>query len=124
MVMRPIIILAVLLLVTCLQSNIANAMLIDYSEQIAENLTEVTPEMQELLNAQDALAQGINAFIESLEAVMHQVTLNSDKLHQVTNNVSERVTNVNLNSCRSAVCRDRAFCGIEKTKGLWYNTFK
>ena len=167
-VMLPIIILAVLLLVTCLQSNIANAMLIDYSEQIAANLTEVTPEMQELLNAQDALAQGmkssnnvkmimallatvlllvvavagvirplidmnkkfnrimadigqgkgdlservevrgkdeigqlaqgINAFIESLEAVMHQVTLNSDKLHRVTNNVSERVANVNFNS--------------------------
>ena len=60
-VMLPIIILAVLLLVTCLQSNIANTMLIDYSEQIAANLTEVTPEMQELLNAQDALAQGMKS---------------------------------------------------------------
>lgn len=167
-VMLPIIILAALLLITCLQSNIANAMLIDYSAQIAANITEVTPEMQELLNAQEALASGmkssnnvkmiiallatvlllvvatvgvikplidmnkklnrimadigqgkgdlservevrgkdeigqlsqrINAFIESLEGVMHQVTLNSDKLHQVTNNVSERVANVNLNS--------------------------
>ncbi len=167
-VMLPIIILAGLLLITCLQSNIANAMLIGYSEQIATNLTEVTPEMQELLNAQNALAEGmkssnnvkmvmallatvlllvvaavgvirplidmnkklnrimadigqgkgdlservevrgkdeigqlahgINAFIESLEGVMQQVTLNSDKLHQVTNNVSKRVSNVNLNS--------------------------
>lgn len=167
-VMLPIIILAVLLLITCVQSNIATAMMMKYSAQVAENLTEITPEMQEILNAQEGLyqgmkssnlvkiimavlatvlllvvaavgvlkpllamndklnrimadikqgngdlservevrgkdeigqlAQGINAFIESLEGVMHQVTLNSDKLHQVTNNVSERVTNVNLNS--------------------------
>lgn len=167
-VMLPILILAGVLLITCLQSNIATAMMMKYSEQVAENLTEITPEMQEALNAQEGLyqgmkssnavklimallatalvlvvavvgvlrpllemneklnrimanigkgkgdlservevrgkdeigqlAQGINAFIESLETVMHQVTLNSDKLHQVTNNVSERVANVNLNS--------------------------
>ena len=167
-VMLPILILAGLLLITCLQSNIATAMMMKYSAQVAENLTEITPEMQEALNAQEGLyqgmkssnavklfmallatalvlvvavagvlrplldmneklnrimanigqgkgdlservkvrgtdeigqlAQGINAFIESLETVMHQVTLNSDKLHQVTNNVSERVANVNLNS--------------------------
>jgi len=167
-VMLPIIILAGLLLITCIQSNVATAMMMKYSAQVAENLTEITPEMQEILNAQEGLyqgmkssnavklvmallatilvlvvavagvlrplldmneklnrimadigrgkgdlservkvrgtdeigqlAQGINAFIESLEGVMHQVTLNSDKLHRVTNNVSERVTNVNLNS--------------------------
>lgn len=167
-VMLPIIILSGLLLITCLQSNIATAMMMKYSAQVVENLTEITPEMQEILNAQEGLyqgmkssnavklimallatalvlvvavagvlrplldmnekltgimanigqgkgdlservkvrgkdeigqlAQGINAFIESLETVMHQVTLNSDKLHQVTNNVSERVSNVNLNS--------------------------
>ena len=167
-VMLPILILAGLLLITCLQSNIATAMIMKYSAQVAENLTEITPEMQEALNAQEGLyqgmkssnavklimallatalvlvvavagvlrpllemneklnrimanigqgkgdlservkvrgtdeigqlAQGINAFIESLETVMHQVTLNSDKLHQVTNNVSERIANVNLNS--------------------------
>jgi len=167
-VMLPILILAGLLLITCIQSNIATAMMMKYSAQVAENLTEITPEMQEVLNAQEGLyqgmknsnavklvmallatilllvvavagvlrplldmngklnrimtdidhgkgdlservkvrgtdeigqlAQGINAFIESLEGVMHQVTLNSDKLHSVTNNVSERVANVNLNS--------------------------
>ena len=60
-VMLPIIILAALLLITCLQSNIANAMLIDYSEQIAANLTEITPELQELLNAQGSLADGMKS---------------------------------------------------------------
>ena len=44
------------------------------------------------------LGQGINAFISTLENVMNQVMHNSEKLHQVTNNVSERVTNVNVNS--------------------------
>lgn len=167
-VMLPIIILAFLLLVTCLQSNIATAKMMQFSTQMAENLTEITPEVEALFAQQEALYQGmkssnlvkmiiavlatilllvvaavgvlkplltmheslnqimeniehgkgdlsarvevrgkdeigqlavgINAFIESLETVMHQVTLNSDKLHQVTNNVSERVRNVNLNS--------------------------
>ena len=167
-VMLPIIILALLLLITCVQSDIANARMMEYSTQISESLTEITPEVQEIFEKQQALytgmkssntvkmiiaiiatilllvvsvvgvlkpllamnnklneiiqnieegkgdlserveirgkdeigqlAQGINAFISSLEAVMNQVMVNSEKLHQVTNNVSERVTNVNLNS--------------------------
>ena len=167
-VMLPIIILAALLFITCLQSNIANVMMMEYSTQMVEHLTDITPEMQELITKQEnlylgmkssnttkiiiavlatalslivaamgvikpllgmnkkltqimndieagrgdlsqrvevrgkdeigQLAQGINAFIESLEGVMHEVTLNSDRLHGVTNNVSERVANVNLNS--------------------------
>lgn len=167
-VMFPIIILAFLLLVTCIQSNIATARMMEFSEEISQNLTEITPEVEEgfaqqkslyegmkssnlvkliiavlatvlllivsavgvlkpLLGMQAKLdrimkdiesghgdlsqrvevrgkdeigkvAQGINSFIASLESVMHQVTLNSEKLHQVTSNVSERVTNVDINS--------------------------
>ena len=167
-VMLPIIILALLLLVTCVQSDIANATMMDYSTQIAESLTEITPEVQAIFEKQQALytgmkssntvkmiiailatilllvvsvvgvlkpllgmndklneiiknienghgdlsqrveirgkdeigqlAQGINSFISSLEMVMNKVMMNSEKLHQVTNNVSERVINVNVNS--------------------------
>ena len=164
----PIIILALLLFITCLQSNIANSMMMDYSTQVSQSLGEVTPEVQAIFDKQEALyegmkasntvkiviavlvtflllvisqvgllrpmlrmqdklnkiikdmeegqadlservevrgkdeigqlAQGINAFISSLEDVMHQVMLNSEKLHEVTNNVSVRVSNVNVNS--------------------------
>lgn len=167
-VMLPIIVLALLLLITCVQSDIANAKMMKYSTQISECFTEITPEVQEIFEKQQALytgmkssntvkmiiaiiatilllvvsvvgvlkpllamnnklneiikniedgqgdlsqrveirgkdeigqlAQGINSFIGSLETVMNQVMVNSEKLHQVTNNVSERVTNVNLNS--------------------------
>ena len=167
-VMLPIIILAFLLIVTCLQSNIATARMMQFSTQMSQSLTEISPEVEAIFAQQEALCQGmkssnlvkmiiavlatvlllvvaaagvlkplltmheslnqimeniehgkgdlsarvevrgkdeigqladgINAFIESLENVMHQVTLNSDKLHQVTNNVSKRVANVNLNS--------------------------
>ena len=167
-VMLPIIILALLLLITCVQSDIANARMMEYSTQISESLIEITPEVQEIFDKQEALyvgmkssntvkmviailatilllvvsvvgvlrpllamnaklnqiiknieegqgdlsqrveirgkdeigqlAQGINSFISSLEMVMNQVMVNSEKLHQVTNNVSERVINVNVNS--------------------------
>ena len=91
-VMFPIIILAFLLLVTCIQSNIATARMMEFSEEISQSLTEITPEAEEIL------AQGVNSFIASLDSVMKQVTLNSEKLYQVTGNVSERVTNVDINS--------------------------
>lgn len=167
-VMLPILILAFLLLITCLQSNIANARMMQYSTQISESLTEITPEVKEIFERQEnlylgmkssntvkliiavlatilllvvsvvgvlkpllgmqeklnliidniengqgdlsqrveirgkdeigQLAQGINGFIGTLEGVMNQVMLNSQRLHQVTNNVSERVINVNVNS--------------------------
>ncbi|MBR5127015.1 MAG: methyl-accepting chemotaxis protein [Roseburia sp.] len=167
-VMLPIIILSFLLFVACLQSNIASARMMQYSTKISQSLTEITPEVEEIIQQQENLylgmkssnlvkmviavlatilllvvsmvgvlkpllsmqkkldliiknieagrgdlsqrvevrgkdeigqvAQGINSFIESLEGVMHQVMHNSEKLHQVTNNVSERVTNVNANS--------------------------
>ncbi len=167
-VMLPIIILAFLLLIACLQANIATARMMQYSTQISESFTEITPEVEEIIKQQESLyqgmkssnlvkmviavlatilllvvsmigvlkpllgmqeklnqiikdiedghgdlservevrgkdeigqvAQGINAFMASLEEVMHQVTLNSEKLNQVTNNVSERVINVNTNS--------------------------
>lgn len=167
-VMFPILILAFLLVITCVQSSIATGMLIDYSTQMAEQLTEITPQMQEILTKQQSLAagmsssnaaklviailatillmvvamvgvlkpllfmnqklnmimkkiesgkadlservevrgkdeigqlaQGINTFISSLESVMYEVSSHSDKLHQVTSNVSERVSSVDSNS--------------------------
>ena len=167
-VMLPIIILAFLLLTSCLQANIATARMMQYSSQISQSLTEITPEVEEIITQQESLyqgmkssnfakmiiavlatilllvvamvgvlkpllgmqaklneiiknievgqgdlsqrvqvrgkdeigqlAQGINAFITALEDVMHQVMQNSEKLHHVTNNVSERVINVNANS--------------------------
>ena len=167
-VMLPIIILAFLLLITCVQSNIATARMMQFSTQISQSLTEITPEVQEVIAQQESLylgmkssnlvkiviavlatilllivsmvgvlkpllgmqeklnqiikdiedgqgdlsqrvevrgkdeigqvAQGINAFMASLDSVMHQVSRNSEKLNQVTNNVSERVNNVNANS--------------------------
>lgn len=166
--MFPIIILAFLLLVTCVQSNVATARMMGFSEEISQSLTEITPDVEEIFAKQEGLyqgmkssnlvkliiailatvlllivsvvgvlkpllamqakldrimkeiesgngdlsqrvevrgkdeigkvAQGINSFIASLENVMQQVTLNSEKLYQVTGNVSERVTNVDLNS--------------------------
>ena len=167
-VMLPIIILAFLLLITCVQSNIATARMMEYSTEISESLTEITPEVEEIFQQQEnlyqgmrssnllkmiiavlatilllvvaavgvlkplldmqeklnsiiqniedgkgdlsdrvdirgkdeigQLGQGINGFISTLEGVMNQVMRNSEKLHQVTNNVSERVVNVNTNS--------------------------
>jgi methyl-accepting chemotaxis protein len=44
------------------------------------------------------VAKGINSFIASLEDMMNQVMQNAGKLHQVTNNVSERVSNVTIHS--------------------------
>ena len=60
-VMLPIIILAGLLLVTCIQSNVATAMMMQYSAQVADRLMEITPEMQEVLTAQEALYQGMKS---------------------------------------------------------------
>ncbi|MBQ7358860.1 MAG: methyl-accepting chemotaxis protein [Lachnospiraceae bacterium] len=161
----PIMVLAFLFLITCIQSNIATGMMIDYSEQIAQHLTEKSPEVEELLEKQAALnagmsssnttkivmavvatfltimvaamgviqplvamnrklkdiisgiesgngdltqrvkvkgkdeigqlAVGINAFIESLQEVMVEVTDSSDKLENVVNNVVDKVGTVN-----------------------------
>ena len=167
-VMLPIFILSFLLIAACLQANIANEKMMQYTTQISQSLTEITPDVQEVFAQQEALyqgmkssnlvkmiiavlatillmvvsmvgvlkpllsmheklnsiiedidagkgdlsqrvtvrgndeigqlAQGINAFIASLESVMHQVSLDSEKLNTITKNVSERVTNVNTNS--------------------------
>lgn len=161
----PIMVLAFLFLITCIQSNIATGMMIDYSEQIAQHLTERSPEVEALLAKQAALnagmsssnttkivmavvatfltvlvaamgviqplvamnrklkeiingieagkgdltqrvkvkgkdeigqlATGVNAFIQSLQGVMVQVTESSDKLETVVSNVAENVGIVN-----------------------------
>jgi len=48
-VLLPIAILAALLLITCLQSNIATDMMAEKSLKITEHLTEITPEVEALL---------------------------------------------------------------------------
>lgn len=57
----PIMVLAFLFLITCIQSNIATGMMIDYSEQIAQYLTEKSPEVEELLAKQAALNAGMSS---------------------------------------------------------------
>lgn len=60
-VMLPIVILSILLLITCLQSNIANARMMEFSAQIAANMDEITPEIQSILDAQNNLCEGMKA---------------------------------------------------------------
>lgn len=57
----PIFVLALLILITCLQSNIATGMLIDYSEEIANHLTEHNPQVDDLLVRQQALSAGLKS---------------------------------------------------------------
>lgn len=167
-IVMPIAILAFLLFATCLQANIATARMMEYSTKITQGLTEITPEVQDVITQQESLyqgmkssntvkmviavfatflllgvsaegvikpllriqkqldgimndiengqadlsrrvdekgkdeigrvAKGINSFIASLEDMMNQVMQNAGKLHQVTNNVSERVSNVTIHS--------------------------
>ena len=54
-VMFPIIILAFLLLVTCVQSNIATARMMEFSEEISQSLTEITPDVEEIFAKQEGL---------------------------------------------------------------------
>lgn len=167
-VMVPICILAFLLIVTCIQANIASDRMMETSKEISGHLTEVTPEVEALLESQNSLfegmrasnllklviavvataivivvalvgvirplsamnrkltgmirdisedkgdltkrvpvrgkdeigqlARGINAFIETLQKIMGQVTESSDKLHVVVEHVSGKVTAVNTGS--------------------------
>ena len=58
-VVLPIIILALLLVIACVQSNIATARMMEYSTQITGYLTDVTPEMQGILEKQEMLYEGM-----------------------------------------------------------------
>lgn len=167
-VILPIAILSLLLFVTCLQSNIANARMMQFSAQIAESLEEITTEVEAILTAQNnlcegmkssnmtkmimavlptllvlivsvvgllkpmimmngkiqqiiegidegkgdlsqrvevrgkdeigQLSKGINSFLETLENIMKQVTVSSNRLQELTAEVSDRTLNVNSNS--------------------------
>ena len=167
-VMVPIGLLALLLLITCIQSNIATNMMVEKSVKITEHLTEITPEVETLLAEQNKLfegmkssntakiviavlatvlvvwvalfgvlrpllamnrklkgmigdieagrgdltqrvqmrgedeigqlAEGINAFIATLQQTMKQVTISSDKLHTVVDNVVGKVSGVNASA--------------------------
>lgn len=167
-VVLPIAVLSFLLFVTCLQSNIANARMMQFSAQMVESLGEITPEVEEILTAQNnlcvgmkssntikmiiailatvlvlmvsvigllkpmivmnekiqqiiqsieagkgdlaqrvevrgndeigQLSMGINSFLETLQKIMDQVTVNSEKLQSLTADVSARTLSVNANS--------------------------
>lgn len=60
-VMVPIGLLALLLLITCVQSNIATDMMVEKSVKITEHLTEVTPEVEVLLAEQNKLFEGMKS---------------------------------------------------------------
>ncbi len=166
--MLPIALVTFLLLATCLQSNIATNRTAETSLKLSEHLTEITPEIEALLESQNSLfegmkssnntkmviailatvlvfavaivgvlrpllamngklkgmiadieagkgdltqrvqtkgkdeigqlAIGINAFIETLQQTMNQVTVSSDKLHEVVDNVVGKVSAVNAGS--------------------------
>ena len=60
-VILPIAILSILLVITCLQSNIANTRMMEFSAQISANMDEITPEIQGILDAQNKLCVGMKA---------------------------------------------------------------
>ena len=60
-VLAPICILAFLLLVTCIQANIASDRMMQTSKEISGHLTEVTPEVEALLESQNSLFEGMRA---------------------------------------------------------------
>lgn len=60
-VMVPIGLVAFLLLITCIQSNIATNMMVEKSVKITEHLTEVTPEVETLLAEQNKLFEGMKS---------------------------------------------------------------
>lgn len=57
----PIGLLALLLLITCMQSNIATNMMMEKSVKISEHLLELTPEVLNLLEEQNQLFEGMKA---------------------------------------------------------------
>lgn len=60
-VMLPIAVLAFLLLITCFQSNIATDRMNSASVKITENLSEITPEVEKLLEEQSNLYSGMKS---------------------------------------------------------------
>ncbi len=60
-VMVPIALVAFLLLITCVQSNIATNRMMETSLKISEHLTEVTPDVQTLLDDQAKLFEGMKS---------------------------------------------------------------
>ena len=60
-IVLPIIVLAFLLMAACLQANIANERMMEYSTNIAESLTEITPEVSDIFEQQEKLYQGMKS---------------------------------------------------------------
>ncbi len=60
-VMVPIALVTFLLLITCVQSNIATNRMMETSLEISGHLTELTPEVQTLLDGQNKLFEGMKA---------------------------------------------------------------
>ena len=76
-VMFPIIILAFLLLITCIQSNIATAKMMQYSKEISESLTEITPDVEAIFVQQESLYQGMKSsnLVKLIIAVLATILL-------------------------------------------------
>lgn len=60
-VMAPICLLVFLLFATCLQASIAADMMRDVSLKISEKLTEITPEVETLLEEQNSMYEGMKS---------------------------------------------------------------
>lgn len=60
-VILPIAVLSFLLFATCLQSNVANARMMQFSARMAANLEEITPEIEAILTEQNNLCEGMKS---------------------------------------------------------------
>ncbi|MBQ7944398.1 MAG: methyl-accepting chemotaxis protein [Lachnospiraceae bacterium] len=60
-ILIPLAVLAFVLFAACLQGTIATNVMKEYSEQIASNLTEVTPELEDILAKQTSLYEGMKS---------------------------------------------------------------
>lgn len=60
-ILAPIFILSAILIIACIQANVATDMMIDISMEIAEGLTDTSAEAEELLAEQQSLYEGIKS---------------------------------------------------------------
>ena len=60
-ILVPIVMLSALLIIACIQANVATDMIIEISMEIAEGLTETSLEAEDLLAEQKSLYEGIKS---------------------------------------------------------------
>ncbi len=104
-ILVPIIILSFLLLVACIQANVATDKMIELSMKIAGELTESTTEVEELLTEQNNLYKGIKSsntvkiviavfatiivFIVAIFGVIKPLLVMNNKLNECINGINE-----------------------------------